>query len=157
MNANELADDLDKSREDSYTSEHLVGKAATMLRQQQAEIEALKKEAALQRLSDFTQEAESFDRTASHMAGEYVSYNEPVAWISVLAIDHIGKKFTDVRISLTKTDVADIPLYTHPAKTLTDDEIAKLADDILGYQIYGYKESGVYEFARAILRKAQEK
>ena len=42
-------------------------------------------------------------------------------------------------------------------KTLTDDEIAKLADDILGYQIYGYKESGVYEFARAILRKAQEK
>ena len=61
---------------------------------------------------------ESFDRTASHMAGEYVSY---------------------------------------PAKTLTDDEIAKLADDILGYQIYGYKESGVYEFARAILRKAQDK
>ena len=43
------------------------------------------------------------------------------------------------------------------AKTLTDEEIAKLADDILGYQIYGYKESGVYEFARAILRKAQEK
>jgi hypothetical protein len=42
-------------------------------------------------------------------------------------------------------------------KTLTDEEIAKLADDILGYQIYGYKESGVYEFARAILRKAQEK
>jgi len=36
MNANELADELDKSREESYTSEHLVGKAATMLRQQQA-------------------------------------------------------------------------------------------------------------------------
>jgi len=42
MNANELADELDKSREESYTSEHLVGKAATMLRQQQAEIEELK-------------------------------------------------------------------------------------------------------------------
>ena len=42
MNANELADELDKSREESYTSENLVGKAATMLRQQQAEIEALK-------------------------------------------------------------------------------------------------------------------
>jgi lipid II:glycine glycyltransferase (peptidoglycan interpeptide bridge formation enzyme) len=42
MNANELADELDKSREESYTSEHLVGKAATMLRQQQSEIEALK-------------------------------------------------------------------------------------------------------------------
>ena len=33
--------------------------AAEMLRQQQAEIEALKKEAALQRLSDFTQEVEA--------------------------------------------------------------------------------------------------
>ena len=42
MNANELADELDKSRQKSYTSEHLVGKAANMLRQQQAEIESLK-------------------------------------------------------------------------------------------------------------------
>jgi len=58
MNATELAFLLDKSRKESYTSENLVGKAATMLRQQQAEIEALEKEAALQRLSDFTQEAE---------------------------------------------------------------------------------------------------
>ena len=43
MNATELAFELDKSREESYTSENLVGKAATMLRQQQAEIEALKR------------------------------------------------------------------------------------------------------------------
>ena len=42
MNATELAFLLDKSREESYTSENLVGKAATMLRQQQAEIEELK-------------------------------------------------------------------------------------------------------------------
>ena len=42
--------------------------------------------------------------------------SEPVAWISVLGIDHIGQKFTDVRVSLTKTDVADIPLYTSPQK-----------------------------------------
>ena len=42
MNATELAFLLDKSRKESYTSENLVGKAATMLRQQQAEIEALK-------------------------------------------------------------------------------------------------------------------
>ena len=87
--------------------------AATMLRQQQAEyysllvnhdklyakvveqkaeIEALKKEAALQRLSDFTQEAE---------------------------------------------------------KTLTDEEIIQTYADIDG--------KGIIEFARAILRKAQEK
>jgi len=42
MNATELAFLLDKSRKESYTSENLVGKAATMLRQQQAEIEVLK-------------------------------------------------------------------------------------------------------------------
>ena len=42
MNATELAFLLDKSRKESYTSENLVGKAATMLRQQQAEIEELK-------------------------------------------------------------------------------------------------------------------
>ena len=38
MNANELADELDKSRQEPFTSEYLVGQAATMLRQQQAEI-----------------------------------------------------------------------------------------------------------------------
>ena len=86
----------------------------SVVRQQQAEIEALKKEAALQRLSDFTQEAESFDRTASHMAGEYVSY---------------------------------------PVKKLTDEEINKLAEEHLDMDW----QTGVIEFARAILRKAQEK
>jgi len=44
INANELADELDKSRQEPFTSEYLVGQAATMLRQQQAEIEALKKQ-----------------------------------------------------------------------------------------------------------------
>jgi hypothetical protein len=53
---------------------------------------------------------ESFDRTASHMAGEYVSY---------------------------------------PSKTLTDEEIWKLWQEHLNDEIP--------VFARAILRKAQEK
>ena len=74
MNANEIADELMSSLTMEYDCDKYMEQAATMLRQQQAEIEALKKEAALQRLSNFTQEAESFDRTASHMAGEYVSY-----------------------------------------------------------------------------------
>ena len=54
MNANEIADKLEQGHWEGGTREQ----AATMLRQQQAEIEALKKEAALQRLSDFTQEVE---------------------------------------------------------------------------------------------------
>ena len=55
MNANELAELIEHLENAKYIG---ASKAATMLRQQQAEIEALKKEAALQRLSDFTQEAE---------------------------------------------------------------------------------------------------
>jgi len=64
---------------------------------------------------------ESFDRTASHMAGEYVSY---------------------------------------PAKTLTDEEIYKIANSIETIQPqHGLRLSNdlnVMEFARAILRKASE-
>jgi hypothetical protein len=58
---------------------------------------------------------ESFDRTASHMAGEYVSY---------------------------------------PAKTLTDEEIQLLIKDVPNYDIDTHD---LMEFAKAILRKAQEK
>ena len=54
MNANELADLIGLCGDGGYNQD-----AATMLRQQQAKIEALKKEAALQRLSDFTQEVEA--------------------------------------------------------------------------------------------------
>jgi len=40
------------------------------------------------------------------------------------------------------------PLYTHPAKTLTDEEIYALWEEFNGE---------IKNFARAILRKAQEK
>jgi hypothetical protein len=52
-----------------------------------------------------------------------------------------------------------IPLYTNPAKTLTDDEIHELANEHLRTQNQdGAKVVlGLEEFARAILRKAQEK
>ena len=122
MTANELADWCDEASQE-YGNKPLV-QVATMLRQQQAElnafklqyyntgyslqlrdkdetirqqqaeIEALKKEAALQRLSDFTQEAE---------------------------------------------------------KTLTDEEIKQVMS-----KFYSYNPR-LLEFARAILRKAQEK
>ena len=77
---------------------------------------------------------------------------EPVAWISVLAIDHIGQKFTDVRVSLTKTDVADIPLYTHPVRELTDEEIIEISKTCDLNHILG-----LIDFARAILKLASEK
>ena len=50
-------------------------------------------------------------------------------------------------------DVPVIPLYTHPVKELTDEEIAELSEKHLDMDW----QTGVFEFARAILRKAQEK
>jgi hypothetical protein len=43
-------------------------------------------------------------------------------------------------------------LYTHPAKTLTDEEILQFRDKV-PYSL----GSDLIDFARAILRKAQEK
>jgi len=74
MNANELAELIEHLENAKYIG---ASKAATMLRQQQAEIEALKKEAALQRLSDFTQEVEKTltdeekDEIIAEFMGEY--------------------------------------------------------------------------------------
>ena len=67
---------------------------------------------------------------------------KPVAWT-----DGKGNYF-DKTSSFPVNDL--IPLYTHPAKTLTDEEIWKLADMVL-------ENSDVIGFARAILKKASEK
>ena len=61
MNALELADwikDTEFYNNSDPNINDRMDEVEAMLRQQQAEIEALKKEAALQRLSDFTKEAE---------------------------------------------------------------------------------------------------
>jgi hypothetical protein len=74
--------------------------------------------------------------------------NKPVAWMSN------GKEFY-----VQKNYCPDfIPLYTHPAKTLTDEEINQLwaesHEDGIAIQ-QGFTTQQHY-FARAILRKAQE-
>jgi len=69
--------------------------------------------------------------------------NEPVAWRS---------KDTDGYWSIYQAPVEGAePLYTHPAD-LTDEEIWAVANDY-----FVGKSDLVYGFARAILRKAQEK
>jgi hypothetical protein len=81
-----------------------------------------------------------------------VMNNEPVAWMvngkayaDIFEAEHY-EKFTNKPM---------IPLYTHPAKTLTDEEIHQLAE-YHGINDWLY-ETSVTDFARAILRKAQEK
>jgi hypothetical protein len=91
--------------------------------------------------------------------------NEPVAWIDPKELD------MDVSTSVTKNKQfeSDIPLYTHPVKEqdtdcqyckqgcircdarkqLTDEEIVNL------YKETEADNGGIREFARAILRKAQ--
>ena len=91
--------------------------------------------------------------------------NEPVAWME---IEYGG--FTEYKVWREPVSSKSIPLYTHPVdavniseqyvdKTqnnrhdLTDEEILKMAADKFHYSEYKL----VIEFARAILRKAQEK
>jgi hypothetical protein len=75
--------------------------------------------------------------------------NEPVAWMSNEKEFYVQKNYCP----------DFIPLYTHPTKTLTDEEINQLwaesHEDGIAIQ-QGFTTQQHY-FARAILRKAQEK
>jgi hypothetical protein len=78
--------------------------------------------------------------------------NEPVAWIDPRELD------MTVSTSVTKNKQfdTDIPLYTHPAKTLTDEEI--LEELLIPKSEWdSYKAHHCLKQIRAILRKAQEK
>ena len=78
--------------------------------------------------------------------------NEPVAWAREDGVIAFHKQK-----EVDRQGFKWFPLYTHPAKTLTDEEIlieAKYQPN-LGY--YLACEYDVLDFARAILRKAQEK
>jgi hypothetical protein len=78
--------------------------------------------------------------------------NEPVAWMQISAIDG-----TPMKASLVQTWADDIPLYTHPAKALTDEEILQQAEWMFGTHFFECIDDPYWiEFARAILRKAQE-
>jgi hypothetical protein len=49
----------------------------------------------------------------------------------------------------------DIPLYTHPMRELSDEEIRKVADEVFkNYKNWHYYQ---IDFARAILKKARAK
>ena len=99
--------------------------------------------------------------------------NEPVAWIDPKELE--DPELTSTAVSKHKMYPQDIPLYTHPAKeykpnqtlecsfdlagfkpptkTLTDEEIWQITEDFWKRD-WTTLDVG---FARAILRKAQEK
>ena len=79
--------------------------------------------------------------------------NEPVAWLfekdngenSFITSKNMQEYYASKSVEL-------IPLYTHPAKTLTEKEIEVLWEKHCPFDL-----TGGIAFARAILRKAQEK
>jgi predicted hydrolase (HD superfamily) len=76
--------------------------------------------------------------------------NEPVAWM----LNGIVHEFDPSDWSKERyPDQAVIPLYTHPIRELTDEEIRQVIDE------HWEKTSNVnlFDFARTILKKAQEK
>jgi len=80
--------------------------------------------------------------------------NEPVAWV-----DFEGEVIPKEFVKWFKDEgYTCIPLYTHPAKTLTDEEILEYAD-AFGMDMGNSYEIGHGQFilaVRAILRKANE-
>ena len=128
MNANELADILQQS---DFLAMDFAEDAATMLRQQQYEIEALKQIIDANNLNQ--------------NIGQFVKpINEPVAWMNKTATSWVST------FIYPETEPDEwIPLYTHPVKELTDEEILEVIKE---------RETPSYmNFARAILKKASEK
>jgi len=183
MNANELAEVLeDVGMEQKHYD--TIQKAAIMLRQQQAEIEAFKKDnkelhAIAQRMAMAESDAR---KSLQWFKDAQERQNEPVAWMDYLEHSDLydlnvsGRgiplythpvKEQDEPVAIVNTNCEnniqwydDNPkqhngyfLYTHPAKTLTDEEIKELSEKHLDMDW----QTGVIEFARAILKKAQKK
>jgi hypothetical protein len=72
--------------------------------------------------------------------------NEPVAWMD-----------EDENVVFEKCKVYPIPLYTHPIKELTDEEIMLVSDEFKGIPVTSVDawNKVILLFAKAILRKAQ--
>jgi hypothetical protein len=73
--------------------------------------------------------------------------SEPVAWMSNEKEFYVQKNYCP----------DFIPLYTYPVKELTDEEIDELANKYLYVLNDVPYANDIKDFARAILRKAQEK
>jgi len=78
--------------------------------------------------------------------------NEPVAWM-LLGLEDRKPKLINLQV-IDHLEGTWIPLYTHPAD-LTDAEIRTI-QDMCHLKNVGYN-TFIMRFARAILRKAQEK
>jgi len=83
--------------------------------------------------------------------------NKPVAWM-LLGLEDRKPKLINLQV-IDHLEGTWIPLYTHPAKTLTDEEIADFEWAIKNVLNFSQSEKvvGLDNVIRAILRKASEK
>jgi hypothetical protein len=81
--------------------------------------------------------------------------NEPVAWMEYIQGEEWEVWFVEPT-DLPKGHTYK-PLYTHPAKTLTDEEIKDLWCEVYDFKRYDCLTELDYKFCREIIKKAQEK
>ena len=120
---------------------HELEKAASFIRQQQAEIETLKQIIDANNLNQ--------------NIGQFVKpTNEPVAWIDKSKLDDWlhGDCYPDQCFIHYQANDA-IPLYTHPVKELTDEEIANTWDDVRKDATLKPSMKDMQDFARAIMKR----
>jgi hypothetical protein len=143
MNANELIEDLEDAG--SFFEDSLYLKAAIMLRQQANRISELEK-LVHQRFDD--------GKRLGVLETENKFKSPPCAW---MVKTNDGKKlmlYGEEQPPKFADEVQVIPLYTHPVKELTDEEIEEVINQ---FDLNDGHDSPFYPFARAILRKASEK
>ena len=78
--------------------------------------------------------------------------NEPVAWM-----DSVGELIpTELLPWFEENGYTHIPLYTHPSKDLTDEEIEEVKNSCRT-EMKEWGNISFIDFARAILKEANEK
>ena len=81
--------------------------------------------------------------------------NELVAWMQTYKGEPNNLDWDKSNLNYGSEFYDVIPLYTHPVKELTNEEIEKVWLDDVGLKNTNYAD--IVRFARAILKKAQEK
>lgn len=154
MNANELADALQETEPYYSTDYKLFDKAATMLRQQAKELDEAGHMIGVLReqlQEEIQARADALDDLNSRMMKFMKSYNE-MAW----KLEEVGGAYTHP-VKEQDTDCQYCKqgcIRCDARKQLTDEEIQLFINDVRDYDIDTHD---LFEFARAILRKVQEK
>ena len=132
---------------------HELEKAASFIRQQQAELDR-----AVELYTDKAIENEALKQiidanNLNQNIGQFVKpTNEPVAWMHKTATSWVS---TFIHPETQPEEW--FPLYTHPVKELTDEEIIEIGLLTTDPRFSHIESPLLLDFARAILRKAQEK